>query len=115
MDNLFDDAAMGRELWQAEKARRRAERSDRRKIAQADYQREWKWRKAGHEDATVERYNEMLAAQGGKCGICAQNPKKKALAYHSQGLICTACAVHLAWTRRYLGFLDPFLGIEPPD
>jgi hypothetical protein len=108
---MLEEAAAARAQMAAEKERIRQVRLERRRLSQADYMRQWKWRRAGHEGATVEQYEAMKAAQGGKCAICGQEPKKKALAYHPKGLICTACSVHLAWTKRNLVPLGRFLDL----
>lgn len=94
----------------AKKAARRARQIER----DPDYWRRWTLKKYS---LTPEQYDEMLASQGGGCGICAAPPKSTALHVdhdHSccpagescgrcvRGLLCYPC-------NRYLGLLkdDP--------
>jgi hypothetical protein len=113
MMTIQELADLTQEQFEAEKLAKRQARLERRKKAQAVYQREWKWRKAGHENASQAHYDELLAAQNGRCAICGQEPKKKALAYHPKGLICTSCSVNLAWTKRNWSKMYHFLPL--PD
>jgi hypothetical protein len=72
---------------------------------------------------TLERYESMLAQQGGVCAICSRPPKRNRLAVdHShasecvRGLLCTRCnrAVGLLWddpaiVERALNYLKKFV------
>lgn len=109
--SLLEQQEYARQGLKREREAERSARQERRKRAKEEYRREWRWRKAGHPDATVERYEAMKAAQDGKCALCKQDPKKKGLVYDERGLLCTSCHVHLAWAERYADKVAHMLGL----
>jgi hypothetical protein len=79
------------------------------------YKKEWRWRKQGFSDATIEDYEALAARQGGNCFICGAPPKRKALVFDPRGLLCTACHVKMAWLQGHFEEILTFFGDSLPD
>lgn len=77
--------------------------------------RQLAWAKYGIKGMSVDRYDAMLAAQGGTCAICGKPPKQKRLAVDHdhvtgevRGLLCGPCNTMLGRMEELWDAVDAY-------